>query len=288
VRWTIVEGATQNVEVTIEPQGEQARVVVDVLDDEGEYLNGLDLEASVVAPGLISETIEMRQVAPGRYEGVFTPTEEGAYFVRVAGSAPDGEEGVGVAQTAGWVMSYSPEYRLLEGDPDYLAYLAGLTGGSVVEDVGEIFAHDLRVRRATQPIWPWLLLVAVSLFPFDIAVRRLVITRADLARLWAWINLAGRLRRRAERAVPQRVERLSSLFEAKQRASTERRAEDLPPMPAPAEPMPAAKPSEAPPPKPERLPEAPATPPPTPATGGTLASQLLDSRRKREKQDPER
>jgi Ca-activated chloride channel family protein len=286
VRWTIVEGATRNVEVTVEPQGERARVVVDALDDEGEYLNGLELEASVVAPGLISESIEMRQVAPGRYEGEFTPTEEGAYFVRVAGSTPEQTgEGVGLAQTTGWVMSYSPEYRPSQGNPDYLAYLAGLTGGSAVEDMSRVFAHDLRVQRATQPVWPWLLLAAVSLFPFDVAVRRLVITRADLARLWAWVDVIGRLRRSAGRAAPQRVERLGTLFEAKQRASTERRTADVLPMRTPVEPGPGVEPSEAPSPTP-RPSKAPAAPPPAPATGETLASRLL--KRKREGEDSDR
>src|SRR5690606_28649168 len=185
VRWTITEGANQNVEVQVQQEGERVRVTVDALDEAGNYLNGVEMSASVVAPDLTPTALELRQVAPGRYEATFEPEHEGAYFVRVAGAGEDGEE-VSVAQTSGWVLAYSPEYRSFEGDPDYLAHIAGLSGGGVVDEPAEVFAHTLRSERASQPVWPWLLLFAAALLPFDIAVRRLVLTRSDLAKLAAW------------------------------------------------------------------------------------------------------
>ncbi len=281
VRWTITEGANQNVEVRVIQEGETARIVVDALTDDGAYLNGLRMDANLVSPDLSSTPLELHQIAPGRYEGVFKPEVEGAYFVRVAGALPDGGQGV-IAQTAGWVLAYSPEYRSFEGDPDYVVYIAELTGGSVVDDPSRIFVHDLAFGRTTRPVWTWLLLAATILLPFDIAVRRLAITRADLAKLAARLRLS---RRQDRAATVIRTSQVGTLFAAKERAgqTIEQQAprrEMLPQEgeePATLAATPTARiepPAQAPRPKPER--------PPVPAEGGTLASRLLKGKRGRE------
>ncbi|MCC6905265.1 MAG: VWA domain-containing protein, partial [Anaerolineae bacterium] len=217
VRWTITEGAASSVEVQVRQEGEQVRVIVDAKDDEGAFLNGLDMQANVVSPDLSGTPLALQQVAPGRYEGVFTPGLEGAYFVRVAGVTAQADGGAApdtaVAQTSGWVLSYSPEYRSFEGNPEYLAFIAGLTGGSVIDDPGAIFTHNLRVEAAFQPVWPFLLLFAVILLPFDIAVRRLIITPSDLARLR---TIA--FPKAAAAAAQPRTSRVGTLFAAKERA----------------------------------------------------------------------
>ncbi|MFN8371574.1 MAG: VWA domain-containing protein [Anaerolineae bacterium] len=78
VRWTITEGATGNLETRVVMENEQARVIVDARDDNGEFLNGLALQASVVSPNPADDgaLINLQQVAPGRYEAVFTPNSE--------------------------------------------------------------------------------------------------------------------------------------------------------------------------------------------------------------------
>lgn len=221
VRWTITEGVNQNVEVRVVQEGESSRVVVDAISEDGTYLNGLDLDANVVSPDLATTTIDLQQVAPGRYEGTFEPGEEGAYFVRVAGADPGEGDAAqqAIAQTSGWVLAYSPEYRSLEGDPEYLSYITGLTGGSVLESPEGIFAHNLDVEATTQPVWPWLVMAATLLLPFDIAVRRLVITRTDLEKLAAW---AGLRRQGAPPVVPG-TSRVGSLLDVKERAARETR-----------------------------------------------------------------
>jgi uncharacterized membrane protein len=299
VRWTITEGTAQNVEVRVVQEGETSRVIVDAVDEDGEYLNGLDLDANVVSPDLTTTTIDLQQVAPGRYEGTFQPGEEGAYFVRVAG-AQDGEGSdaqTAIAQTAGWVLAYSPEYRSLEGDPDYLEYITGLAGGTVLESPESIFAHNLAVERTTQPVWPWLVLAATLLLPFDIAVRRLVITRADLQKLAAW---AGVLRRAAEPVVAG-SSRVGSLLDVKERAVKEAKPQATAtsratlarlkqskvdqPNPAPTA-APAADQTAAPvrtqTSEPLRRPSAPATPP---AGSRGTASALLKNKKSRKGDD---
>jgi len=212
VRWTITEGTSNIVETRVVMEGEGARMIVDARDDNGAFLNGLNLQLSVVDVSVSQPSLmALRQVAPGRYEATFNPENEGAYILHVSGTGV-GDNPVAVDQTTGWVMSYSSEYDMSgRGDgAALLAGLAGLTGGrSLKNDPGLAFAHNLAAQAAATPIWPWFLLLAMLLLPFDIGVRRLVITRTDLQRL-----------RRAifgERAVEATSERISTLFGAKER-----------------------------------------------------------------------
>ncbi|MBN8635359.1 MAG: VWA domain-containing protein [Anaerolineae bacterium] len=206
VRWTITEGTDQNLESRIVMEGERARLTVDARADDGSFLNGLNLIGSLVYPDRSAVGIQLEQVAPGRYEATFTPGAEGAYFVRV--SEADGA----LNQTGGWVMSYSPEYSTRSDAESILPDLAELTSGTrqPLDNAAQAFAHTLQAQVATNPLAPTLLLIAVLLLPFDIAVRRLIITQSDLARLRRWLS--------PPEVVPDATERVSALMGAKARA----------------------------------------------------------------------
>ncbi len=211
VEWTITESASNNVEMRVVTEGEQARVIVDARSDDGSFLNGMTLDMSLVNPELENAQVELQQVAPGRYEASFMPGEEGAYILRLAGG--DGETAVN--QTTGWVMSYSPEYdlRVSPAGAGILGDVATIAGGrEIAEDPALAFEHTLRAQRASSPIWMPLLIAAVLLLPLDIAVRRLVVTRRDLQRAWdAVFGVAAN-------ATQETSERMSSLFTARERA----------------------------------------------------------------------
>ncbi len=293
VRWTVVERADVPVEVAVALEGEAAHVTVDAVDESGNFVNGLDASVSVVGPDGEPALVELAQTAPGRYEGVFVPQAEGAYLMRLTAPLPGegGEEAV--ALTTGWVMGYSPEYAALEGDPAYLAWLAELGGGAVLEEPARAFAHTLRGEGTTRDLWPYLLGLAALLWPCDVGVRRLALGRRDLERAWAWVVARTRFQKapspvgggRGEGApspvgggrgegVPSPVGRL---FQAKSRAEERRPAVGMAPEVAPL---------------PAEQPPAP-TPPqvaPSPVGGGrgegsaegeTLAGQLLRRKRKR-------
>ncbi len=221
VRWTITQGRNSALESVVMLNEATARLTVDARDvGAGEVLlNGLALEANVVAPNGEVSNVALQQVAPGRYEADFTPETAGAYLIRVAGQA---ENGATVGQTLGWVLGYSPEYRNLAANEPLLQRLAELTGGRGLR-VGEetaVFTHNLPSEPATRPIWPWLTLLAVLLLPLDIGVRRLVVTRRDWERLLEWVF--GRVSQRETVAQPARSAQLSQLLAAKQRAVAEK------------------------------------------------------------------
>ncbi|MBI5667033.1 MAG: VWA domain-containing protein [Chloroflexi bacterium] len=283
VRWTITESAESNLETRVVLEGEQARLIVDARDMDGDFLNGADLQLSLVNPQARATQLPLRQVAPGRYEATFNPTDEGAYILHVQGTGTAGDRPVTFDQTTGWVMSYSSEYDVRAGRTDgavLLNELAALTGGrSLTDDPAAAFAHNLVAQRAFTPIWPWLLLAALLLLPFDVAVRRLIITRTDLQRARAFLFRA----RQVEKPV---TERLSTLMEAKERGrqrtaeigaastvgalrtSREQRRADGPVTTAVETPV--APRGDATPPAPKVVPE------------GNLAGQLLKKRKDRE------
>ncbi|MBN1311033.1 MAG: VWA domain-containing protein [Anaerolineae bacterium] len=279
VRWTITEGVNQNVEVRVTQEGETAHIVVDALADDGSYLNDLEMTASVVGPNLESTPMTLQQIAPGRYEGTFEPGEEGAYFVRVAGANPDdgSDSKAALAQTTGWVLSYSPEYRSLSGDPDYLAYITGLTGGALLDSAEGVFAHNLSHAPAQQPIWPWLLLAATLILPFDIAVRRLVIARSDWTRLLAWLGIG----RRKAAPVQSGASRVGSLLSVKDRVPRPRHPVTGEPE-KPSAPVQPAR--EQPDPAPRPVPRQASQP----GSGRGTAASLLKSKQARRGEDKEK
>ncbi len=285
IRWTITSGSTNNIEARVIQRGEQAVVVVDVRDTRGGYLNGLQMDAAVVSATLDRFALDLRQTAPGRYEGVFTPAREGAYFITVAGSTSPASDVLApqtVVQSTGWVLSYSAEYRVeaetvgRDAPLNLLRRLAEITGGGSLKDHPDrVFLHNLDQERTAQPIWQYFLLAALLLLPLDIAVRRLVITQSDLDRLRAWFS------RREVAAETQPSARMGRLMNAKGRArqsvqlNGERRAESPSrgkpdtTRKAPAEPPPRAAP---------RQPVSRATPP-AQDRESSLASKLLERRR---------
>ncbi|MBZ0308205.1 MAG: hypothetical protein K8I82_19220, partial [Anaerolineae bacterium] len=266
VRWTITEGATTNLEVRVEHRGEQAYLVVDARDDDGELMNGLNLKAAVVNPNLDSQELSVPQVAPGKYELAFTPEDEGAYFMRIVGS--DGQQNVSVAQTAGWVLSYSAEYSLADTDSRFLGRIAGITGGgSLAGNPAGVFTHDLTYQKVYSSIWPYLMVLAAFLLLLDIAVRRIVLNKREIEK--ARQAVFGM----ARKPVLETSARMSSLKAAKERASVQQPEEQ------PA--LPVQKPAQSQP-RPHTAPRVVAPKAPEANMEGNIASRLLKSRQKDE------
>lgn len=243
VSWTITESAANNIETRVVMDGNRARIIVDAQDDNGAFLNNLQLNASIVDPENEAQSIRLRQVAPGQYEAAFQPSQEGAYFIAINGSGNAGDEPLAFNEVTGWVMGYSPEYVQRLDAPDLLGDIARITGGSDLATLpADAFAPADDPRTAATPVFPYLLLIAIFLLPFDIAVRRIVLSREDFRRLGARL-------RRTPTPDEAHEARMSSLMDARQRARARLGAEDddEPPYPTPASP-------DAPAPRPRRRP----------------------------------
>ncbi len=164
-------------------EDDKAHVLVDVVNEDANYVNDLALAVHIAHP--LSEAdawaIPLHQTAPGRYEGYFDlPQLQGALLLRLSGDR---------SFITGWSPPASLEY--VPGDAAAaVARLVAQGDARTMTDPEKAFAHTLRGREVGQPLSPWLLVLALCLWPLDIAWRRLALTRADLAhfftKLTAW------------------------------------------------------------------------------------------------------
>jgi Ca-activated chloride channel family protein len=223
VRWTIVEGAGGALESQVRLEGNQALVRAEVLKADGGYRNNLDVTLSLVDPNLVQQTITLHQTAPGLYEGAFRPEETGTYLLYIAGQ--EGEE-MAAAQTRGFVMAYSPEYRTMQMDETLLSDLATIGNGRVLslDAPTEAFAHTLPPAHGVTDLWPWFLAAAILLLPLDVGLRRVIFGSEDLRRLWGrlWPQF-----KRPARPQPQ-VSSASQLLWVKEKQQFERPARAVP------------------------------------------------------------
>ena len=132
--------------------------------------------------------------------------------------------------------------------------------------------HDLTSQPTMTPIAPLLLLIALLLLPFDVAVRRLLITRSDLARLRAAFS------RRDAAVAAEPSPRFSSLMGAKARAQqqTTRDPAGVQPPTPPAGSPPANQPRQ-----PRMVPEVKRKT--QPETEENIAGKLLQRRKERDR-----
>ena len=297
VRYTISEGAGSDITANVTLKGNTASLAVDAFDRDGNFINNLTLQANVVAPDGTTQTITMTQSAPGRYEGEFKPTTQGAYLIRVG--ANGGAEVSSLGQTTGWVLPYSPEYKSFGVNAQLLFDLGRITGACkpdasnivnvtdcLVTNPNVAFNHNLAARNLASPLWQNLLLLAVILLPFDIAARRLAVSRRDFQQ--AGLRVMNFVRNIGKPRQHESLESMTRLKLAKQRVQITPSSESLPVesattrLPQP-QPSPAVEPTRS---KPEPVPvESPIPEPaPQPTPQGEVtstASALLAKKRQK-------
>jgi hypothetical protein len=180
----------------------------------------------------------LSQVAPGEYRATLANPTPGTYLVQLSGYQDDR---IVMRDTIGMVVPYSAEYRQNQSNPALLEELRKLTDGNHLTTPQESFAHTLSaVARAQEIAFP-LLLLAIIVLPFDIALRRFLVRWQDMQQVPTWLQ--SHLPRTHKPAQAERDPMLTRLSQAKQRATGKSRnparsATDQEPQP-PATPPPA-------------------------------------------------
>lgn len=170
----------QEVNTEIEVAGAETLIR---LTTETDYDN-LEVTATIIGADGKRET-PLPQVGPRIYQGRFASPPPGTYLVQIGGAI--GGRPV-LQETAGLVVPYSPEYRGSQANPALLAELATITAGATVDDPAQVFRRvDQGVTRAREIGLP-LLMLALLLLPLDIAVRRLMLRREDVAAARRWMT----------------------------------------------------------------------------------------------------
>lgn len=191
-----------NFSVGTEFKDNRGRIVVTAANEEGDYLNFLNLTARGLDPRLQDLELNFTQTAPGRYVAEFPANDPGNYLFSIF---PDeGYERL----TAGLSAPYSSEFSVRTTNLALLESLAAVQpkGGSAgTMGTGDLlapgfpsllelnpFRGDLLQITSIQGIWPQVLFWAAVLFWFDVLIRRVAVSFAPL---WsAFANWLARLR----------------------------------------------------------------------------------------------
>ena len=186
IGWTITRRADDlQAQVSLREDG-SARLIVDAWDADGAFRDDLILSANLSAPDGTSRTLTLEQTASGRYEASFMPNAEGAYFLAISETRSESRALVG------WTLGYGAEHT--PPRPENAALLADVarqTGGrDLSAEPRASFARNLPAQEARAPLASLLLLLALLLWPLDIALRRLNLRREDWRALWAKLRPA--------------------------------------------------------------------------------------------------
>jgi Mg-chelatase subunit ChlD len=133
--------------------------------------------ARVRYPGGASEEIPLERTSDFEFEGYAPAREGGAYAV---GVAVEGSDDRAVVLSAIASRSFAAEYLPGEADPELLTGVSEATGGRGEITAAQAF-EDTGLEPGSKPIslrWVFLLLAAL-LWPLDVALRRLRLSRRE-------------------------------------------------------------------------------------------------------------
>jgi hypothetical protein len=190
VRWAMRPGGSAQLRVTTENRGDRTLVSIDAFDGAGERLNFASFQGRVSGPGGEGKDVSIRQVGPGRYEGVVDSADAGAYVLSLLYRARDGagQELRGSAQAA-ISRPFADEFRALTSNRAVLQQVASVTGGRVLTgDAGQdrLWEREgLSMPVTLTPFWMVLALAGIGLFVADVGVRRVRVDPRAIAR---WVR----------------------------------------------------------------------------------------------------
>ncbi|HEX5015365.1 MAG TPA: VWA domain-containing protein [Candidatus Limnocylindrales bacterium] len=211
VGWTFPGEETAGIEASFVTEGSTTKLRVESVAEDGSPRDFYATAVALTDPDLNARAIGLAQIAPGIYEAPLGEIPAGAYVVRVTQTRPGSTP---LGRTLGLVAPTPAEYRLLGTNDAFLATLRSATGGRAIELPAEPWTHDLDTTDAYTDLWPTLLIVALLLWPLDIALRRVSVGRRELADARRWV--AGGWRR--GRVAPRPAE-VSGMLAARDRAA---------------------------------------------------------------------
>jgi Ca-activated chloride channel family protein len=194
VSWTFPGDETDGIEASFETVNGQTRLHVQSVEADGSPRDFYNTLASITGPDFSTAQVSLDQIAPGVYETNLGEIDSGAYAVRIT-QMRSGAAALG--RTVGLVEPVAAEYRLLGINLPLLASLRGATGGKEVTLPEDPWIHDLKATSSFAELWPWLLVLALLLWPLDVALRRVSIGRRELADARGWVGRTLRARRSA-------------------------------------------------------------------------------------------
>jgi uncharacterized membrane protein len=249
VSWVLPAPKVEGLTTGISLKDGEAVIELSAIDKAGLPLNFLEGSAAIVDPDMETVHAPLTQVGSGRYEATTRVDQPGTYLVRLG--VNQGDQSLGQV-TLGFVVPYSPEYRSNGVNSGLLSQLALVTGGGILDSAEQAFLRTdtLTFVPQARQVWAPLLLLAALLFPLDVALRRVVISRKDLQQARAWLHRQAVIRRQPDTSQPRVLGRLFTARDRVRHRRTPPADAGIPPTPSiqePATPKPPAALSAVPP-----------------------------------------
>jgi uncharacterized membrane protein len=207
VRYSLPQTGDPALQMETQVQGDHTHVLV-----TAPAFSGASVSVSAVTPDLSDTGLTLASTGPGRFEGDLPTDQVGSYLLHVTQSVG------GVTKhtnTFGLVVPYSPEYRDLGTDLNNLRAIAHAGGGTLITDLSQIYSLPVPPVQAAQSLDELLLVLAIVLFPIDVALRRLIIRVEDVPAWKAAFKRAPAPAIPAEATVTRLKERLADVRTAR-------------------------------------------------------------------------
>ena len=212
VAWTFPGEESGGIEASFVTEGNTTKLRVESVEEDGSPRDFYATNAALVTPTLESTMVNLVQIAPGVYEQDLGEIDPGAYSLRVTQTRPGA---AALGRTLGLVAPTAAEYRVLGTNEPFLESLRLATGGIAIETVAQVWEHNLTSTSRFTDLWPLLLIIALLLWPLDIAFRRVSVGRRELVAARGWVTGLGRRRR----AMAPRAPVAEGLLAARDRAT---------------------------------------------------------------------
>ena len=175
VRDTMRKHTLSNFQAKITKEKGVAHLAIDALSEEGDFLNELESQISLIGPDLKKKNIAISQTSHGRYELNFPTEEVGPYFLNIL-QKQAGE--IVNTQVTGTVVSYPEEYLVNNTNEALLSQLSSVSGGKFNISTEEVFRAPENPVTLRIHLWRPFLVIALLLLLIDIALRRIDMRRS--------------------------------------------------------------------------------------------------------------
>jgi uncharacterized membrane protein len=157
--------------------GGYLRASVDAFTPDERFENNLVSRLTITGPEPKGgdTVVDLRQIAPGRYEAEVPMDKYGSFLLKAehVREQPDGTTKIAAVSYGHVSNPYPREYASFEPQRDVLEAAAAATGGAMnPPTVAAVF--DAAGERVTyhEDLWPWFIYAAICIFLLDLFVRR--------------------------------------------------------------------------------------------------------------------
>jgi uncharacterized membrane protein len=185
VRWVAKSPQATDCEAFADVQGRDVTLTVEAVQPGGQFVQFANIVGQVIAPDMSTRPLELRQIGPGQYRANFQADQGGSFLVNLRYRRSGENQADQLVQSV-VTVPFAPEFEDLTDNSALLAQVAEITGGRVLDTdpkKADLFSRAGLVKpRSALPLTVPLLLAWVVLFLADVAVRRVAIDLAAIAR----------------------------------------------------------------------------------------------------------